>query len=262
MSFTHLHVRIQNRVGYITINNPPVNVLNRLAIAELHECFDSIQENPEIKAVIVTGAGKCFIAGADLKELAEAFDDQAKAEEMSRAGQRLFAKIENSHKPVIAVINGICLGGGLELAMSCHLRISADEARLGLPEMKLGIIPGYGGTQRLSRLTNKAKALELILTGEFISGTEAEKIGLVNHSVPSDDLMPKAVALAEGIALERSAVSVKRAMEAVLAGFEMTLEEGQSLESKYFGELFMTGDAKEGIMAFLEKRKAEFKEDL
>lgn len=255
-----MHVEIKNKVSRITIDRPPVNALNRQTISELHQVFDSIQANAEIKAVIVTGQGKCFVAGADLKELKEAFDDQAKAEQISREGQRLFDKIERFRKPVIAAINGACLGGGLELAMSCHMRIAADEAKLGLPEIKLGIIPGFGGTQRLAKLTNKAKALELILTGEFIDGTEAEKIGLVNRAYPANEVLAKAVALAEGIALERSSASLERALDAVLASMEMTSEEGQALEAKYFGELFMTGGAKEGITAFLEKRKPEFRD--
>jgi enoyl-CoA hydratase len=258
MNLTNAHVEVVNKVCRITIHRPPVNALNRLTISELHHIFDSIRADSGIKAIIVTGQGKCFVAGADLKELTEAFGDQTKAEQISKEGQRLFDKIESSRKPVIAAINGACLGGGLELAMSCHLRIAADEAKLGLPEIKLGIIPGYGGTQRLVKLTGKAKALELILTGESIDGMKAERIGLVNHSYPASEAMARAVALAEVIALERSAVSVQRAVDVVLAGMEMMSGQGQLLESQYFGELFMTDDAKEGIKAFLEKRKPEF----
>ncbi|TNJ65977.1 enoyl-CoA hydratase [Paenibacillus hemerocallicola] len=258
INLTNVHVEVVNRVGRIVIDRPPVNALNRPTILELHQIFDSTQANVEIKAVLVTGKGKCFVAGADLKELTEVFDDQAKAEEISREGQRLLDKIERSRKPVIAAINGACLGGGLELAMSCHMRIAAEEAIFGLPEIKVGIIPGYGGTQRLAKLTNRAKALELILTGEAIDGMEAARIGLVNQVCPANEVLARAVALAEAIALERSSVSVERALDAVLAGTKMTSEEGQALEAQYFGELFMTGDAKEGITAFLEKRKPDF----
>ncbi|MDF2722410.1 MAG: enoyl-CoA hydratase [Paenibacillus sp.] len=260
MNLAHVRLEVANRVGRVTIDRPPVNALNRQTIAELHRVFDAIEANAEIKAVVVSGAGRCFVAGADVRELTEAFGDSGKAEALSREGQLLFDKIERCRKPVIAAVNGACLGGGLELAMSCHIRIAAAEAKLGLPEIKLGIIPGYGGTQRLAKLTNPAKALELILTGDPIDGSEAERIGLANRTCPAHELLAEAVALAELIALERSSVSVRRAMDAVLKGVEMTREQGQELESAHFGALLMTGDAEEGIQAFLEKRKPEFRD--
>lgn len=258
MNFLCVNFKSENNVGYITINNPPVNALNGATILGLHECLDYVSQEADIKVVIITGEGNFFVAGADINELTEAFDDHEKGEEISRKGQELFYKIENFDKPIIAAINGACLGGGLELAMSCHMRVAVKEAKLGLPETNLGIIPGFGGTQRLPRLTNKAKALELILTGITINGDEAEGIGLVNHSFLLDDLMPKAKELAEKISLDKSALSIKAAMHVVSKGLELTLEEGQDKEAKQFGQMFMTEDAKEGIRAFLEKRKAKF----
>ncbi|WP_135548371.1 enoyl-CoA hydratase-related protein [Paenibacillus cymbidii] len=257
---TALRVKVEKKVACITIDRPPVNALSRLVISELSQTLDAVAANPEIKAVVITGEGKCFVAGADLNELVELLDDRRKALKTSEEGQRLCDKIENLTKPVIAAINGACLGGGLELAMSCHIRIAADEAMLGLPEIKLGIIPGYGGTQRLSKLTDQAKALELTLTGESIDGKEAERVGLVNRSCPAREVMPRAIEMAETIALERSAVPVQAAMDAVLKGMKLSVGEGLALEANYFADLFLSGDAKEGIKAFLEKRKAVFRD--
>ena len=258
MSFENIKFKVENRVAYITINNPPANALNSPTIHELSECIGYIAESDEIKSVIITGAGKFFVAGADIKEFKVAFGDEQKGEEMAKAAQCLFDRIEQLKKPVIAAINGACLGGGLELAMSCHLRLAAHEALLGLPELKLGLIPGYGGTQRLARITNKAKALELILTSKPIKGEEAERIGLVNQSIPLEELIPTAKQLAESIAAEKSAVSIAAALEAVSQGLETSLEEGLKLEAKLFGELFGTEDMREGVLAFIDKRQSQF----
>ena len=260
MDFNHVKLEIENRVGIVTISHPPANTLNTATLLGLSECMDYAAQQDEIKALIITGEGKFFVAGADIKEFTDAFDDQTKAKGMAEAGQRLFDKIENLAKPVIAAVNGAALGGGLELAMSCHIRIAAAEALLGLPELKLGLIPGFGGTQRLARLTNKAKALELILTSQFIDGKEAAKIGLVNHALPLDEVLPMAKKIAETISLERGVPSINAAMKAVNEGLKVTLSEGQELEAELFGQVFLTEDVKEGVSAFIEKRKAQFKD--
>jgi enoyl-CoA hydratase len=258
-NFSLINVKIIKSVAYVTIENPPVNALNATALQEMERCIDQLNSDSSVKAVILTGTGVFFIAGADIKEFTHLFENEELAEQAAFKGQALYNKIEQSEKPIIAVINGACLGGGLELAMSCHMRIAAHEAKLGLPETKLGIIPGYGGTQRLARLTNTAKALELILTGRFIDGREAEKIGLVNHSVDADQLLQKAAEIAESIT-QKSSLSVKAALESVLTGIDLPLDEGLALEAKHFGKLFGTEDTKEGVSAFIEKRPAAFKD--
>ncbi len=256
--YKHIAFEIENGVAYIEINNPPVNVLHSTTILELSQCMDGLSERSDVKAIVITGRGKFFVAGADIKEFEPIIGDEARGTELSIAGQSLFNKIERFKKPVIAAINGICLGGGLELAMSCHLRLAANEAVMGLPELKLGLIPGYGGTQRLARITGKAKALELILTSRSIDGQEAQRIGLVNQSVPSGELTDTAKRFAEEIVSDKSAVSISATLEAVTRGMEIPLEEGLKLEAQLFGNLFGTADMKEGVRAFIEKRKARF----
>lgn len=260
MEFTNVSLRIENRVGYVTIKHPPANALNAATFSGLSDCFDYIAAAEEIKAVVITGEGRFFIAGADIKEFDAAFGNAEKGKEIALVGQRLFDRMEQFPKPIIAAINGACLGGGFELALGCHMRIAAEQAQLGLPELKLGLIPGFAGTQRLARIIPKAKALELLLTSQFISGQEAERLGLVNYAVPAEDVLVKAKELAESIALEKSATSIAAALEAVTKGLELTLEAGQALEADLFGQMFCTEDAKEGVSAFLEKRKAEFKD--
>ncbi|WP_046179574.1 enoyl-CoA hydratase [Domibacillus tundrae] len=258
-NFSLINLQVRENVAYVTIENPPVNALNTTALREMEQCIDQLNRDSSVKAVILTGTGTFFIAGADIKEFTHLFGQEELAEQTALKGQVLYNKIEQAEKPFIAAINGACLGGGLELAMSCHMRIAANEAKLGLPETKLGIIPGYGGTQRLARLTNTAKALELILTGQFIDGREAEKIGLVNHSVDADQLLQKAAEIAASIT-QKSSLSVKAVLESVLTGIDLPLEEGLALEAKHFGKLFGTEDTKEGVTAFIEKRPAAFKD--
>lgn len=260
MEFTNVGLRVENRVGYVTIKHRPANALNAATFSGLSACFDYIASADEIKVVVLTGEGRFFIAGADIKEFDPAFGNAEKGKEIALVGQRLFDRMEQFHKPIIAAINGACLGGGFELALGCHMRIAAKQAQFGLPELKLGLIPGFAGTQRLSRMIPKAKAIELLLTSQFISGQEAERLGLVNYAVPVEEVLSKAKEMAEGIALEKSAASIAAALEAVTKGLEMTLEEGQALEADLFGQMFCTEDAKEGVSAFLEKRKAEFKD--
>jgi len=254
------NVRTENRDGIlvITIDRAKVlNALNAQTVREIGEAFDAAREDESVKAVILTGAGeKAFVAGADINELAQATPMSGKA--TAEKGQRIFLNIERFPKPVIGAINGFALGGGCELALACHIRIASENAQLGLPEVTLGIIPGYGGTQRMARLLGKGKALELILTGDRIGAADAERIGLVNRVVPSDQLMSVCEELARKI-MSRGPLAVRAAIEAVMSGSEMPFEEGQFLEATLFGLLCATEDTKEGMRAFVEKRPAQFK---
>jgi enoyl-CoA hydratase len=248
----------RNGIGYVTINRPEkLNALNRKVVEELGECFAGIQNDEEVRVVIVTGAGeKAFVAGADISELAAL--SSLEGRETSARGQRVLDLIENLGKPVIAALNGYALGGGCELAMACALRIASENARLGQPEVQLGIIPGYGGTQRLARLIGRGRALELILTGDPVNAQEAYRLGLVNAVVQPAGLIPACEAVARKIAAN-APLAVKFALEAVHHGLQMTLEEGQFLEANLFGLCCTTEDMKEGTRAFLEKRPAQFR---
>jgi len=254
------NVRTENKDGIliITIDRPKVlNALNAQTVAEIGEAFEAARDDASVKCVILTGGGeKAFVAGADINELAQMTPITGKA--TAEKGQRVFRAIERFPKPVIAAVNGFALGGGCELALACHMRIASENAKLGLPEVTLGIIPGYGGTQRMARLLGKGKALELILTGDRIGAEEAERIGLVNKVVPADQLMATCEELARKIAT-RGPLAVSAAIEAVMSGSEMPFDEGQTLEATLFGLLASTEDMKEGMGAFLEKRTAEFK---
>jgi enoyl-CoA hydratase len=245
-------------IRIITIDRPKVlNALNAQTVAEIGEAFHAARFDESVKAVILTGAGeKAFVAGADINELAQATPISGKA--TAEKGQRVFHAIERFPKPVIAAINGFALGGGCELALACHIRIASEKAKIGLPEVSLGIIPGYGGTQRMARLLGKGKALELILSGDHIGAAEAERIGLVNKVVPAEELMATCEALARRI-MSRGPLAVSAAIEAVMNGSEMPFEEGQFLEATLFGLLCATEDTKEGMKAFIEKRAADFK---
>ena len=254
------NVRTENRDGVlvITVDRPKVlNALNAQTVDELRQAFRAAREDDSVKSVILTGGGeKAFVAGADIKELSTMTPIAGK--ETSERGQRVFRAIERFPKPVIAAINGFALGGGCELALACHIRIASEKAQLGLPEVTLGIIPGYGGTQRMARLLGKGKALELILTGDRVGAAEAERIGLVNKVVPADQLMSTAEEMARNIA-KRGPLAVRAAIEAVMSGSDMPFEEGQFLEATLFGLLASTDDMKEGMAAFLEKRAANFR---
>ncbi|HVG24050.1 MAG TPA: enoyl-CoA hydratase-related protein [Thermoanaerobaculia bacterium] len=254
------NVRTENKEGIlvITIDRPKVlNALNAQTVAEIGEAFEAARDDASVKAIILTGSGeKAFVAGADINELAQMTPVTGK--EVAQKGQRVFRSIERFPKPVIAAVNGFALGGGCELALACHIRIASDRAQLGLPEVSLGIIPGYGGTQRMARLLGKGKALELILTGDRIKADEAERIGLVNKVVPAEQLMTTAETMARTIA-GRGPLAVRAAIEAVMSGSDMPFEEGQFLEATLFGLLASTEDMKEGMGAFLEKRPAEFR---
>jgi enoyl-CoA hydratase len=258
MSYENVRTEQKDGVLTITIDRPKVlNALNAQTVTEIGRAFDEAREDDSIRCVILTGAGeKAFVAGADINELSQMTPLTGKG--VAERGQRILSKIERLPKPVIAAINGFALGGGCEIALACHIRIASEKAQLGLPEVTLGIIPGYGGTQRMARLLGKGKALELILTGDRIGAVEAERIGLVNKVVPADQLMPAAEEMARRIA-SRGPLAVRAAIEAVMNGSEMPFEEGQFLEATLFGLLAATEDMKEGMAAFLEKRTADFK---
>ncbi len=253
------NVRTENRDGVliVTIDRPKVlNALNAQTVGEIARVFDEARDDEAVKAVILTGGGeKAFVAGADINELATQSPASGKA--TSERGQAILSRIERFPKIVIAAINGFALGGGCEIALACHIRIASEKAQIGLPEVTLGIIPGYGGTQRMVRLLGKARALELICTGDRISATEAERIGLVNKVVPPENLIAAAEELARKV-MSRSPVAVQAAIEAVNHGVDMTFEEGQFLEATLFGLLCASEDMKEGMKAFLEKRPANF----
>jgi enoyl-CoA hydratase/carnithine racemase len=243
-------------IAYVTVNRPKVlNALNTSTWADLQTAFEDAKADASVLGVILTGAGKAFIAGADISELAhvEAFD----AEESSRFGQGVLDFIENLGKPVIAAINGFALGGGCETAMACTIRIAVEHARFGQPEVKLGLLPGGGGTQRLPRLVGKGRALQLILTGETISAQEAYRIGLVNEVVPAADLITRAETILKQIAAN-APIAVKFSLQAANKGLETSQSEGLALEASYFGICAATEDKKEGTSAFLEKRAPKF----
>lgn len=249
---------IRDGIARLTMNRPEkLNALDRATVDELDRAVAVTGDDPDVGVLILTGAGeKAFVAGADIGELSSQTPVEGAA--YARAGQAVFDRLETLGKPSIAAINGWALGGGLELAMACTLRVAAENARLGQPETTLGIIPGYGGTQRLGRLVGRGRALELILTGEPIDAREAHRIGLVNRVVPASELL----AAAEGVArilLQRGPVALRLALQAVHQGLEMTQAEGLKLEAALFGLVCATGDMREGTQAFVEKRKPVFK---
>ena len=258
MAYENIKTDLREGLLIITIDRPKVlNALNAQTVEEIRQAFAAARDDENVKAVIVTGGGeKAFVAGADINELAQKTPITGK--ETSERGQAVLSFIERFPKPVIAAINGFALGGGCELALACHIRIASEKAQIGLPEVTLGIIPGYGGTQRMARLLGKGKALELICTGDRIGAADAERIGLVNKVVPADQLMSAAEEMARKM-MSRGPLAIRAAIEAVIRGSEMPFEEGQFLEATLFGLLCASDDTKEGMNAFLEKRPARFK---
>jgi enoyl-CoA hydratase len=258
MTYDTLLFEIRDGLAVVTINRPDkLNALNDQVMAELALAAERVTTDAVIRGAIITGAGtKAFVAGADIGDLSRQgpFDGKARA----MRGQAVLRRLETCGKPVLAAVNGYALGGGCELAMACHLRIASETARFGQPEAKLGIAPGYGGTQRLPRLVGKGVALQLILSGEMIDAQEAYRIGLVNKVVPPALLLEESEKLMRGI-LAMAPLAVRLSLEAVDQGLEMTLDEGLLLEANHFGLLAATQDMKEGMAAFLEKRPPEFK---
>src|SRR5580698_2290013 len=244
-------------IAYVTLNRPKVlNALNQKTWENLHAAFEDVRDDPAIRGAILTGAGeKAFIAGADISEIAQI--SAVEAQKSSRYGQSVLDVIENLGKPVIAAVNGFALGGGCETAMACTIRIAAESAKFGQPEVTLGILPGGGGTQRLPRLVGKGRALQLILSGEMISAQEAYRIGLVNEVVPAANLIARAEEILKQIA-SNAPVAVRLSLEAVNRGMDTSQSEGFALEASYFGLCAATDDEKEGTSAFLEKRAPQF----
>ena len=257
MTYENLILDVRDGIARVTVNRPKVlNALNEKTVREIHAVFSSLRDNPDVGVVILTGSGeKAFVAGADINELAVMTPLQGEAS--SKLGQLALREIELLGKPVIAAINGFALGGGCELALACHIRFAAENAKLGLPEVGLGIIPGYGGTQRLPRIVGLGLALELITTARMIDAQEALRIGLVNRVLPPPDLLPHCEKVA-GEILSRGALAIRYAMDAAIRGLETDLTQGLEREAGHFGLLAATKDMHEGLKAFLEKRKPTF----
>jgi enoyl-CoA hydratase/carnithine racemase len=256
--YQNIKVGVQERIAVIAIDHPPANAFDQRTLDELGAAFDDAIGNPDVKAIIVTGAGQfAFVAGADIKEIKALEGNQDAIRGYMQKGQMLFSKIEASPKPVIAAINAVALGGGLELALACHMRVAGDKARFGLPEINLGIMPGWGGTQRLQRVVGKSKAIEMILTGDILNAQEAYRINLVNKVVPATAVVKEALGLAKKIT-EKGGVAIAKALEAINAGSDLPMAEGLAIELDGITGLAMTNDAREGILAFIEKRRANF----
>ena len=258
MALENIILEHEKGIATLYINRPEkLNALNKATIQELHETLELVDNNPDVRVIIITGSGeKAFVAGADISEFAHFSAEEGS--KLAAQGQKiLFDFIENMNTPVIAAINGFALGGGLELAMACHFRIASENAKMGLPETSLGVIPGYGGTQRLPQIIGKGRAMEMIMTAGMIDAETAKVYGLVNHVVPQSDLFSTYMTIATRI-MKNSPVAIAKAIEAVNANYISGVN-GFDVEIKNFGDCFATDDFKEGTTAFLEKRKAEFK---
>lgn len=257
-AFENIRYEKKDQIALITIARPKVlNALNAPTLKELNRAFQAVRDDDDVRVAILTGEGeKAFVAGADITEFSGL--NAIGAEALSVRGQDVFSLVENCGKPVIAAVNGFALGGGCELALSCTIRIASENARFGQPEVKLGLIPGYGGTQRLARLIGKGRAMQIILTADMIKADEALRIGLVNEVLASAELLPRAEAIAHKI-IANAPIAVRLSIEAVNKGLDMSLSEGLTLEASLFGLSFSTADKTEGTQAFLEKRAPQFK---
>lgn len=256
MEYKSIIFEKQNNICVLTINRPEaLNALNRNLLEELNAALDEISNNKDIFLIIIAGQGKSFVAGADIVEMKDKNPEEAR--KFAELGLSVFRKIELMEKPVIAAVNGFALGGGCELAMSCDIRVASEKAKFGQPEVGIGIIPGFGGTQRLPRLVGIAKAKELIFTGNIIDAAEAERLGLVNKVVDHNELMLEAIALGESI-VSKAQLAIRYSKTAINRGIESDIETGMTIEKDLFGLCFSTEDQKEGMYGFLEKRKANF----
>jgi enoyl-CoA hydratase len=256
MSYETLTYDVTDRIATITVNRPDkLNALNARVILELGLAVDAARASDDVGAILLTGAGRAFIAGADISELEQ--HNAMAMKQVSQAGSDVFKRFETSPKPTVAAVNGFCLGGGCEIAMACHMRIASEAAKFGQPETKLGLLPGYGGTQRLPRLVGKGRALQLLMTSEIIDAQEAYRIGLANKVVPAEQLIETTRAMLKTI-MANGPLAVAACIEAVNAGYDLTLDEAMTLEATMFGLLAATDDKREGTRAFLEKRAAKF----
>ncbi len=256
MARDYVNYVVEEGIALVTINHPPVNALDQKTVSELGQAMDELEKRPEAKIIILTGGGdKAFVAGADITAFTGL--NRVTAEQFALSIQSILLKMEGSKKVVICAINGLALGGGCEVAMACDIRIASEKAKLGQPEVNLGVMPGAGGTQRLPRLVGKGRAMELVFTTDAISADEARAIGLVNRVVPPGSLLEEAKKMAKKI-LAKGPVAITLAKRAINEGLEMDLKEGLKLEAKLFGQLFDTFDMREGVKAFLEKRSPRF----
>jgi enoyl-CoA hydratase len=256
MPYTNLIFEVADRIATITVNRPDkLNALNAATIGELGQAIDEAVGRDDVAGVILTGAGRAFVAGADISEMTG--QSTLEMQRLARRGQLVFRRFETSPKPTIAAVNGFALGGGCELAMACHLRLASDQAKFGQPEVKLGLIPGYGGTQRLPRLVGKGRALQLLMTGEMIDANEAYRIGLANAVVPATELLARARAML-GQMLANAPVALALCIDAVNSGYDLPLEEAMRMEAYQFGLSASTEDVREGTSAFLTKRPPQF----
>lgn len=251
-----LRWNVEDKVAIVTINRPPANALSRNLITEINEFLNVIENDHSVRVIVLHGKGRFFSAGADIKEFTD-LDSKEEVMNLAKHGQQVFERIESFSKPIIAAIHGASLGGGLELAMGCHMRFVTEDAKLGLPEVTLGILPGFAGTQRLPKYVGTAKAAEMMLTGEPITGLEAVQCGLANRAFTADDLLPKTLEIAKKIAL-KSPNSLSAIIKMLSFSKGQSFYDGVEEESKIFGEIFSTEDAKEGISAFIEKRQPTF----
>ena len=258
MSYEFIRLEKSEGVGVLTVNRPQaLNALNSLVLAEIKEAVAEVASDDEIQVLIITGAGeKAFVAGADIAEMKD--KSVLEAQSFAAFGQGVFADIENLEKPVIAAVNGYALGGGCELALACDIRLASEKARLGQPEVSLGVTPGWGGTQRLARLVGMGQAKELIFTGDVIEARTAQAIGLIDEVYAPEELLPRAKEMAKKVA-SRGQIAVRLAKLSINRGLEMGLADGVAFEAEVFGRCFATEDQKEGMGAFLEKRRPEFK---
>lgn len=258
MTYQHLILDVADRVATITVNRPDkLNALNDATMLELGRAIDQVRADETVGGVILTGAGRAFVAGADLSELRSKSASEAYA--LARRGQDVFRRFETSPKPVVAAVNGFALGGGCELAMACHVRLASDAAKFGQPEVKLGAIPGYGGTQRLARLVGRGRALQLLLTGEMIDAAEAFRLGLVNRVVPAGESVVEAARVMLALMLANGPRALAHCIDVVNRGADISMDEALALEAAAFGALAATEDMREGTSAFLEKRAPRFR---
>lgn len=253
-----LLLTVSHHIARVTLHNPPANVLTLSVLKEMEQVLNEVEEDEFVRVVIVTGTGRFFCAGADINELAHLNTVHGGAEFAVR-GQALLNRIERSGKPILAAINGTCVGGGLELALACHIRIAVSGAMMGVPEVKLGLIPGFGGTQRLPRVIGASRAAEMILTGESIPAEEAQRIGLVSRVVPRHELMTRVEAIASLISV-RGKPAIEAALHAIRGGLDIPLSEGLAREAELFGRLCATDDKKDAVQAFLDKRQSKLAE--
>ncbi len=260
MTYENVLCEVADRVARVTVNRPEkLNALNRQTLTELGQIFDALAADDSVSVVVVTGAGeKAFVAGADIGELLEVAGQAERAKELASFGQTVFDKLDALGKPSVAMVNGFALGGGCELALACTLRTASLAARMGLPEVGLGVIPGYGGTQRLARIAGPGVAREWVLTADMYPAEEAHRVGVVNRVFPPEELEAGTLKMVQGM-LAKGPEALRYGMQAILDGWDLSLGKGQALETDYFGKASLTEDMREGMAAFLEKRKAQFK---